>query len=284
MISIFNGSMRGLSNPHETTTFIQVHHSILKHMHGFTASEWMVFTALALRMDVNGFCFPSIEGIAKSTGLSDSTVRRCLGSLQKVTVNGMRVLSVRERFDSNGRQTSNGYILFPDCEEGVKNIREEGVKSEREEGVKNDTPINNNKKEQEPQGTTYLKRPGRSSIKLPNPDDPGRLLYEAYRSIAYPELEPSNFNLAEWAGARHIVYQMNHKGITPQMIEHATGTLIRKWGGNRDIVTIHALWKHWSTATTGAVVNTNEQTRKTQTPQELGMAAADIFRKVTGQA
>lgn len=284
MISIFNGAVRGVSQAHEASTFVQVHHSILKHMHGFTASEWMVFTALALHMDQNGYCFPSLDGISRSTGLSESTVRRCLQSLQKVELDGLRVLSVRVRHDANGRQTSNGYVLFPDCEEGVKNDRGEGFKSDREEGVRNDTPINNKKKELEPEGNKSRRSTPKSTVRLPEPDDPGRLLYEAYRSIAYPELEPSNFNLAEWAGAKHIVYQMHHKKLQPMDIEMATANLIQKWGGKRDIVTIHALWKHWSTATTGRVVPHKEMESKHRSPQELGQSAADIFRKVTGQA
>jgi hypothetical protein len=117
---------------------------------------------------------------------------------------------------------------------------------------------------------------------LPALDDPGRLLYEAYRSVAYPELMPSDFNLAEWLGVRHIVYQMNHKGIDVRTVEMATNMLIRKWGGNRDRVTLHALWKHWSTATTGAVVpQTNMKTAATA--QEIGQSAAEIFRRIRGE-
>jgi hypothetical protein len=284
MISIFNGATRGLASAHEASTYVQVHHSILKHMKEFTASEWMVFTALALHMDTNGFCFPSLDGISRMTGLSESTVRRCLQSLQEVKLEGRRVLAVRTRFQENGRQTSNGYVLFPDCQEGgmegVKNDTGEGVNFGSGEGVKNDTPINNKKKEQESDLTTKVK--GKTSVKLPALDDPGRLLYEAYRSVAYPELMPSDFNLAEWLGVRHIVYQMNHKGIDVRTVEMATNMLIRKWGGNRDRVTLHALWKHWSTATTGAVVpQTNMKTAATA--QEIGQSAAEIFRRIRGE-
>ena len=283
MISIFNGSTRGVSQPHQASTFIQVHHAILKHMHGFTASEWMVFTALALHMDQNGYCFPSLDGLSRSTGLSESTVRRALQSLVNVRLDGLRVLSVRFRHDKNGRQTSNGYVLFPDCEEGVKTNTQEGVNSNRVEGFKTDTPINKNQNETESQVTTRSRyKRTKSAIKSPEPNDPGRLIYEAFRSVAFPELDASDFNLAEWAGARHVVYQMHHQKIDPRQVEMATANLIQKWGGNRDIVTIHALWKHWSTATTGRVVPRTEIDPRRQTPQDLGNSAADIFRKVTG--
>ena len=281
MISIFNGSTRGFDTA-ESTTFVQVHHRILHHLKAFTASEWMVFTALALHMDANGFCFPSIDGISSMTGLSESTVRRCLHSLREVKINGRFVLAVRDRYDHNGRQTSNGYFLFPDSAEGVKTDRVEGVTSDREEGVKTDTPMNKNQKDPYPQGTK-LGRPRRqTSLRLPDSHDPGRLIYEAYRGVSYPELEPSDFNIAEWAGARHIVYQMHHKGITPSDVETAATNLIRKWGNNRDMVTIHALWKHWSVATTGAVVTEKPMSQKAgKTIQDIGSEAVDVFRRVS---
>ena len=49
----------------------------------------------------------------------------------------------------------------------------------------------------------------------------------------------------------------------------------------RDIVTINALWKHWSAATTGAVV-TDRAGRKTPTMADVATDAIDVFRRVTG--
>jgi hypothetical protein len=281
MISIFKGGTRSLSALDPSQTFVQVHHAILPHMKSFTASEWMVFSVLSLHMDGNGFCFPSIATVATLTGLSVPTVRRAIEGLTSLEIDGHRILACRYRHDKSGRQTSNGYILFPDAVgEGIKNIRGEGASFEREEGIKIDTPINKNKKEQESQGTD-IKRS--RQVKLPPQEDPGRMLFEAYRFVVYPELMASEFNLAEWASARHVVYQMHQRGITPQQVENAASTLIRKWNGRRDIVTIHALWKHWSAATTGTPVVAQGQPGKGRSMQDVAVSAIDVFRKVSGE-
>jgi hypothetical protein len=75
---------------------------------------------------------------------------------------------------------------------------------------------------------------------------------------------------------------MHHKGIVPQEVEHAVRTLVLKWGGRRDLVTIAALWKHWSVATTGMAVPFKDPKRKEQTTADVSEAAVDVFRKVTG--
>jgi len=292
MISIFNGSTRGLSNPLDHATYIQVHHKILKHLHLFGSSDWLVFTALALHMDTNGFCFPSIDAIGRMTGLSTPTVRRCLKSLVEIRIEGMRVLAVRDRYDTTGRQTSNGYILFPDSDECVKTNTHEDVKTDieedlifdGEEGIRIDTPYNYNHKELEPKVTKSNRSRSKkvSTIKLPGDTDPGRHLYEAYRSAVFPELDPANFNIAEWTGARHVVYQMHHKEITPSDVHRAASNLVSKWNNNRDLVTIHSLWKHWSTATTGKVVPIQEGKVKSKSIEDIGTQAMDVFRKVAG--
>lgn len=279
MISIFNGSMRSLDKNAGQTTYVQFHHAILPYMKAFTSSEWMVFTALAMHMDSNGYCFPSIGAISSITGLSVPTVRRALDGLDSATVNGMKVLAIRYRYDKTGRQTSNGYMLFPDAD-SVKSEGEVDTQTETLEGIKSSTPITLNKShiEQEPKRT--VGRP-RTLPKLPLDGDPGRAIYEAYRSVIYPELIPGDFTIGEWTGVRHIVYQMHAKGIDAMTIENAARNLVTKWNGKRDIVTMHALWKHWSAATTGTPV-VSQQQRNTKTMQDVASSAIDVFRKVTG--
>ncbi len=283
MISIFNGNMRGTGTSQSPATYVQIHHSILPHLKNFSASEWVVFTALAMHMDGNGYCFPSIGSLSTITGLSIPTIRRAIDGLEAVTVNGVRVLAVRYRHDKTGRQTSNGYVLFPDADP-AKFDGEEGIKTDTPEGIKIDTPITLNKKHIEQESErTVIKKP-KSMPKLPGLDDPGRAIYEAYRSVIFPELDASDFTLGEWTGVRHIVYQMHGRGIDPYMVERAAKTLVTKWNGKRDIVTMNALWKHWSAATTGTPTVTPQSTtgKGPRTMQDVAASAIDVFRKVTG--
>lgn len=281
MINIFNGTNRGIGTAN-ATTFVQFSHEIMPYLRLFSASDWQVFTCLALHMDGNGYCFPSISSIEKITGISPATIRRSLENLSSLSIEGRPVLSIRYRYDRNGRQTSNGYTLFPTEVEALNLERGEGLVFDRGEGIKNDTPITLNKKniEQEPQGTRVRK--SKRTPTLPPHGDPGRLIYESYRSVVYPELDPSAFTTGEWMGARHVVYQMHSRGIDTATVSTATRTLIAKWGGKRDIVTINALWKHWSAATTGIPV-TSEAPRK-GTMQDVTSGAIDVFRRVTGGA
>ena len=280
MINIFNGNKRGTSDSSPKATFVQFTHDILPYLKLFSPSDWTVFCALALHMDSSGFCFPSIHLLCEITGLSGATVRRAVDNLCGIAIDDRPILSRRFRYDRNGRQTSNGYVLFPDPVEALKNERGEGLNSDRGEGINSDTPItlNKNHKEQEPQGRRIKTRKAPS---IPDIMDPGRQVFEAYRSVVFPELDPTQFTLGEWIGARHIVYQMVSKGFSPDLVKQATQTLVMKWGGKRDIVTINALWKHWSAATTGAVV-TDRAGRKTPTMADVATDAIDVFRRVTG--
>lgn len=283
MIHIYNGNRRGPTESGPSgLRFIQVTHDIIPYLRLFSSSDWLVFSCLALHMDSNGYCFPSLKVVNAITGLSMPTIRRCLENLCALQINDRPVLARISRFDKSGRQTSNGYILFPTDEEAIKICRGEDANFDRGEGVKIDTPttLNKKQKELEPKGTRVVRTKKQPSI--PPPDDPGRLIFEAYRSAVYPELDQTQFTLGEWIGARHIVYQMAHKGITAGETKQATHTLIMKWGGKRDIVTINALWKHWSAATTGAVV-TDRNAKKTPTMSDVASSAIDVFRKVTGE-
>lgn len=274
MITIFNGGRRSLST-HDDVTYVQVHHSMLPHLHKFTASGWIVFTALSLRMDNNGYCFPSLASLVGATGLSEGTVRRALEHLMEINIDGQHILAKKPRFTADGRQTSNGFWLFP----GSKNAQGEGTKFDGGEGTKFDTPINNNQFEQQSNELVIPRK--RKGPTLPKADDPGRLIFEAYREVIFPELQPGDFNLSEWTSARHIVYQMNHKGVTPADVAQACRTLLMKWSNRRDLITLNSLWKHWASATTGAPV-VPSQGRTSPTASEVGASAIEAFRKVTG--
>ena len=274
MISIFNGGSRTLLHSTPADTFVQVHHTIMPHLKEFGSSDWMVFTTLALHMDSTGFCWPSMGKLVATTGLSEATVRRSIESLCNITISGAKVLAKKVRHDASGRQTSNGYILFPDAE-GFKSDTGEGIKSSRVEGIKNDTPINKNHKERESQGTKSVKKSA-----LPGPDDAGRLIFEAYRETAYPELPAAEFTLGEWNRVKHIAYQMSHADITPDQVRQSTQNLIRKWA-KREMVTMNSLWNHWSAATTGTA--TTKPTAQ-EAVMDITVGAIAALRRVRGES
>ena len=245
MVTIFNGRCRTSSTSNDTS-FIQIEHRILKHLKEFSGNEWIVFTALALHVDNEGRCFPSMARIIHITGLTAPTVRTVMRSLQDKRIDGGVVLTVTDRFADNNRQTSNEYILFPGIE-GVKVLEGEGKEFESGEGVKILDPINKSNKELEPINKKPLRTRGVSK-KMPTDDDPARAIYASFRQWKYPLADPQDFNLSEWTSVNFIIRQMHLKGVDGEALIQACDTLVKKWS-NKDMVTIHSVWKHWSTAT-----------------------------------
>jgi hypothetical protein len=245
MVTIFNGRCRTASSSGDTS-FIQIEHRILKHLKEFTGNEWLVFTALALHVDDEGRCFPSMARIMHVTGLTAPTVRTVMRTLQEKRIDGGIVLSVTDRFAENMRQTSNEYILFPGIE-GVKLLGGEGKDSIGGEGTKVLDSFNKNHNELEPINKKGVRTRGVSK-KMPSIDDPARAVYCAFRQWKYPQADPQDFNLSEWTSVNYIIRQMVTKGVSPETLVNACVNLSTKWN-NTDMVTIHSLWKHWSTAT-----------------------------------
>ena len=83
---------------------------------------------------------------------------------------------------------------------------------------------------------------------MPSADDPARALYASFRQWKYPLADPQDFNLSEWTSVNFIIRQMVAREVTSEILLQACETLVKKWS-NKDMVTIHSLWKHWSTAT-----------------------------------
>jgi hypothetical protein len=250
MIGIFKGSHVNLQRSNRG--FVVLHHELIPFLKQFTGSEWLVLTCLALRADETGYSFPSVSLICDDTGLSERIVRQAIKTLSTATVERPKaVLAVEERHVESGRRTTNGYVILPDgFGEGAKTTRGEGAKTAREEGAKNAGVItlkNIHKEVDTPIVPT--KGTKRDSIKMPVDDDPAKALYLAYRSVVFTDLlMVTAFMLGEWRGAHHVLRSMQAAGVTPGQVEYATRNLVAKWGGRRDMVTINALWKHWSTA------------------------------------
>ena len=233
MIGMFKGSHASMQRTNRG--FVVLHHELLPFLKDFTGSEWLVLTCFALRADETGYSYPSISSVCADTGLSERIVRQAVRSLSTVTTERpYAVLRVEERHVESGRRTTNGYIIMPD---GF------GV------GAKSDTTIKNIQKEEDISPIVPKKGTKRDAIKMPVDDDPAKALYLAYRSVVFSDpLIQSSFLLGEWRGAHHVLRSMQAAGVTPEQVSLATNNLVKKWGGRKDMVTLNALWKHWSTA------------------------------------
>lgn len=270
MITIFNGRTRTLKES-GTSSFIQIEHRILKHMSMFTSSEWMVFCALALHADQDGASFPSIPKLVSITGLSAPTIRNAMTGLESKEIDGYKVIGRSPRFVDK-RQTSNQYVIFPGYQ-GESILEGEGKDSYRGEGKEISTPINKNQLEQEP-----IKNKRRKTITLPKEDDPARELYVAFRDWKYPELNPTEFNLAEWKSAYYIFYEMVSKGVTAEQVTKACTRLLQGWN-DKNMITPRSIWKHWSTATTEAP-SVSKPTNQRPTSIDHATSAMEIMRSV----
>ncbi len=249
MIGMFKGSH--VTKQRQNKGFVVLHHELLPFLKDFTGSEWLVLTCLALRADETGYSYPSISSICDDTGLSERIVRLAVKALSTASVaRPYAVLRVEERHVESGRRTTNGYVILPDgFGEGAKSVTVEGAKSAGEEGAKSDTTIKNIQKEEDISPIVPKKGTKRESIKMPVDDDPAKALYLAYRSVVFTDpLIQSAFLLGEWRGAHHVLRMMQAASVTPEQVALATRNLVDKWGGRKDMVTVNALWKHWSSA------------------------------------
>jgi len=249
MIGIMSGSQIGTRKQY--TGFVMLSHELRSRLKDFTPSEWMVLTCIALHADQNGLCCPSVSLIAQETGMSERLVQNAIKSLSTGEIRGYTVLSCRARHTASGRQTSNIYEILPTgFGEGANSAPGEGAKIDRGEGAKID-PLITLKNIQKEEYTPIVPKKGtkRDSIKMPVDDDPAKALYLAYRSVIFTDaLMQTAFLLGEWRNAHHVLRSMQAASITPEQVAFATRNLVEKWGGRRDMVTMNALWKHWSTA------------------------------------
>jgi hypothetical protein len=246
MIGIFNGRSFH-SSGHKDVAWIQMDTQMLKHMHLFQPSDWMVLCCLAMHVGSTNVCWPSLAKLATETGLSEQTVKAAIKRLSVVKIDGHRVLIVSDRHTPSGRQTSNMYVVMP-SDEQLDQFEGEGrgIEITPQEGDKNHTP---HYIEQETEGTISPispQRGQRKGVQLPKDDDPALPLFLAWRNEIFPFAEA--YTLAEWRKAHHVLRQMVHRGVTPGQVMLASRTLAGKWR-EREMVTINALWSHWTAAT-----------------------------------
>lgn len=305
MIGMFKGTVAGRSP--KGTGFVVLHRELRSFLARFNGSEWLVLTSLLLDADENGTCCPSVARIAGVTGLSDKSVRTALKSLCTVEIRGFAILRAEPRYSKAGRKTSNLYRLMPDgfpvldesetigepdCTSG-KFYREEESETEEDDSLAVNfggyTPLKYKNTENtnppivppspvkitaEPEEKPKRQSRKRDSVKMPKDDDPARALFIAYREAVYGIEFAEAFTLGEWQGAHHVLRAMQGAKVTPEQVRHGVATLMSKWNGNASMVTINALWKHWTASQTAK--------DQLQATRQLFERSGEIFDQVVG--
>ena len=210
MITVFNGKSFGLSGE-RSSGFVQIDRLLVDHIASFTPSGFVVFMALVMHVDNDGYCWPSIKRIVECTGLSETTVKTALHYLSGMKVNDKRLLEVNARTSPSGRTTSNGYKLFPDSVDHKPDVKVTSVKQERKE--------------------------------LAKEDDPAYRLYSAFKQARWGIAFESPITDREWKDVRLTIWQMHKAGVSEADVTRRTNHLKNKW--KEDMVTVRSLWKHW---------------------------------------
>ena len=213
MITVFNGKSFGLSGE-RSSGFVQIDRLLVNHITSFTPSGFVVFMALVMHVDNDGYCWPSIKRLVECTGLSETTVKTALHYLTGMKINEKRLLEVNGRTSPSGRTTSNGYKLFPDSVDHDPDVKVTSVKQERKDVAKE--------------------------------DDPAYGLYSSFKQVRWGIAFESPITDREWKDVRLTIWQMHKAGVTCDDVQIRTKVLLSKWT-NKEMVTVRSLWKHWET-------------------------------------
>jgi hypothetical protein len=213
MITVFNGKSFGLLGG-KSSGFVQIDRLLVDHIKSFTPSGFIVFMAIVMHVDNEGYCWPSIRRLCECTGLSETTVKAALHYLTGMKINEKRLLEVNARTSPNGRTTSNGYKLFPDSIDHDPDVKVTSVKQEKKE--------------------------------LAKEDDPAYGLYSAFKQVRWGVAFESPITDREWKDVRLTIWQMHKAGVTCEDVQIRTNVLLGKWT-NKEMVTVRSLWKHWET-------------------------------------
>jgi hypothetical protein len=214
MITVFNGKSFGLSGE-RSSGFVQIDRLLVDHIKTFTPSGFVVFMALVMHVDNNGYCWPSIKRLVECTGLSETTVKTALHYLTGMRINDKRILAVNPRTSPNGRTTSNGYKLFPDTIDHVGDITVVTAGSTKTEKAKE--------------------------------EDPAYPLYKTFKQVVSGFVPEAPITDKEWKDVRLTIWQMHKAGVTPDDVTERVKVLLGKWYQNQDMITVRSLWRHWDT-------------------------------------
>ena len=119
MFKVFSGSWRGIgAEKSPEVLFMQIGFEFRQHLHYFKGASLGVFMCIVLHANQQGESFPSYEQIESETGCSTDTIGRSLEHLNKLVIDGQRVLlRYRIRDEKNRFIGGNRYIVFPTQEQ-----------------------------------------------------------------------------------------------------------------------------------------------------------------------
>jgi hypothetical protein len=221
MITVFNGKSFGLSGE-RSSGFVQIDRLLVDHITSFTPSGFVVFMALVMHVDNDGYCWPSIKRLIECTGLSETTVKTALHYLTSMKINDKRLLEVNGRTSPSGRTTSNGYKLFPDSVDHNADVKVTSVKQVKAEAIKED------------------------DVAFP--------LYKAFKQARYGFNPEAPITDKEWKDVRLTIWQMHKAGVRPEQVQERVKVLLGKWYRNQEMITVRSLWKHWETHANSKVI------------------------------
>lgn len=125
MFSIFNGRSRTLGGE-KSEVFLQASVDFRDYLHLFKGAKLSVFMAIALHINEGGWAYPSYKKLHQETGYNETTIKKALGELCDLEIEGHRVLLRYQPTGKDGTFESNQYLLFPSAEE-VEKYEEAGV-------------------------------------------------------------------------------------------------------------------------------------------------------------
>lgn len=222
----------------------------------FTPITWMVLTAIMFQIRQSNAVPLSVREIREITGVSETSIREAIQTLCTVKIQGQRVLmKVTRKFD-DGACNRNLYVVMPsekDLTYFVGTSNSEGGTSDSEGGTSKSDDHISLPSVSNAELSNYIPpivpQKEKKRLQLPKDDDPAYLLYVQYRkALDFPD----EFTAGEWQGVHLVLREMVRHGVTPDDIYIRTGNLLAQWQ-KKPMVTVRALWKHWSAAEKGRV-------------------------------
>ena len=119
MISIFNGSRRGLGKE-SPDVFIKLDVKLRDYINLFTNSTFKVFMTIALHANQDGFAYPSIQTLMKETGIGEEAIYSAVKQLLSMEINNERLIAKIAIKDNKGKRANNIYLLLPNREDFKK--------------------------------------------------------------------------------------------------------------------------------------------------------------------
>jgi len=229
----------------------------------FTPITWMVLTAIMFQIKQSNTVALSVREIREITGVSETSIREAIQTLCTVKIKGQRVLmKVTRKFD-DGACNRNLYVVMPsdkDLSYFIGTSNSEGGTSDSEVGTSNSDDHISLPSVSKAELSNYIPpivpHKERKRVQLPKDDDPAYLLYVQYRqALEYPV----DFTAGEWQGVHLVLREMVRHGVTPDDMFIRSSNLLGQWK-KKPMVTVRALWKHWSAAEAGRVTGMDKAT------------------------